>query len=189
MKRIVLSLFAIACLQTVFAQTAPKLPALDKSPMDMAYYPPNYPVLKIQGKDSGMSVVARVIYSRPQKNGRSVFGTLEKYDSVYRVGANEATEIEFFKDVTIGGKKVAKGRYTLYAIPTADKWTMIINKETDTWGAYGYHQAKDLLRTEVPVTTLATPVEALTMVFQKSATGANLFIAWDTVQVALPISF
>lgn len=189
MKRILLLLCAAAYLHTAFAQNAPKLPPLDKSPMDMAYYPPGYPVMKIQGRDSGMAPVARVIYSRPQRNGRTIFGELEKYDSVYRAGANEATEIEFFKDVTIGGKKITKGRYTLYVIPAADQWTIIINKETDIWGAFGYKKSKDVVRTMVPVQKLTTPVEALTMVFQKAATGANLFIAWDTVQVALPIMF
>jgi hypothetical protein len=110
-----------------------------------------------------------------------------EYDKVWRMGANEATEIEFFKDVTIGGKKVAKGRYTLYAVPTPSKWTIVLNKDTDTWGAFVYDQKKDVLRTDVPVQTLPTPVEAFSMDFNKTDKGMDLFIAWDTTSVSLPI--
>src|ERR1700754_1637361 len=105
------------------------VPTLDKSPMDMSYYPSNYPVLKIQDKITE-PLLARVIYSRPQKSGRIIFGDLVEYGSVWRLGANEATEIEFFSTLKIGGKKIVKGRYTLYAIVNPDTWTMILNKDT-----------------------------------------------------------
>src|SRR2546428_189379 len=85
-----------------------KLTPVDKSPMDMSYYPNNYPVLKIQDKITE-PLVARIIYSRPQKNGRTIFGELVEYGKVWRMGANEATEIEFYKNVKIGGKKIPKG--------------------------------------------------------------------------------
>ncbi|WP_315818688.1 DUF2911 domain-containing protein [Paraflavitalea speifideaquila] len=78
-----------------------KLSGIDKSPMDMAYYPVNYPVLKIQNKVSE-PLMARVIYSRPLKNGRSVFGELVEYGQIWRLGANEATEIELYRDVKCG---------------------------------------------------------------------------------------
>src|ERR1700712_5002591 len=86
-------------------QTLPaKLPPLDKSPMDMSYYPPMYPLLKIQDKITEPLRI-RLIYSRPQLNGRKVFGELQEYGKVWRLGANEATEIEFFNDVKIDNKK------------------------------------------------------------------------------------
>jgi hypothetical protein len=170
---------------TASAQQA-KVPALDKSPMDMSYFPADYPILKTQNKVSAPPI-ARVVYSRPQKDNRTIFGELVEYDKVWRMGANEATEIEFFKDVTIGGKKVAKGRYTLYAVPTPSKWTIVLNKDTDTWGAFVYDQKKDVLRTDVPVQTLPTPVEAFSMDFNKTDKGMDLFIAWDTTSVSLPI--
>lgn len=170
---------------TASAQQA-KVPALDKSPMDMSYFPADYPILKTQNKVSAPPI-ARVVYSRPQKDNRTIFGELVEYDKVWRMGANEATEIEFFKDVTISGKKVAKGRYTLYAVPTPSKWTIILNKDTDTWGAFVYDQKKDVLRTDVPVQTLPTPVEAFSMDFNKTDKGMDLFIAWDTTSVSLPI--
>jgi hypothetical protein len=176
---------SINSVSTTTAQQA-KVPALDKSPMDMSYFPTDYPILKTQNKVAAPPV-ARVVYSRPQKDNRTIFGELVEYDKVWRMGANEATEIEFFKDVTIGGKKVPKGRYTLYAVPTESKWTIILNKDTDTWGAFVYDQKKDVLRTEVPVQTVATPVEAFSMNFNKTDKGMDLFIAWDNVSVTLPI--
>jgi len=176
---------SINSISTTTAQQA-KVPALDKSPMDMSYFPTDYPILKTQNKVAAPPI-ARVVYSRPQKDNRTIFGELVEYDKVWRMGANEATEIEFFKDVTIGGKKVPKGRYTLYAVPTESKWTIILNKDTDTWGAFVYDQKKDVLRTEVPVQTVATPVEAFSMNFNKTDKGMDLFIAWDNVSVTLPI--
>jgi hypothetical protein len=178
---------SINSISTTTAQQA-KVPALDKSPMDMSYFPVDYPILKTQNKVAAPPV-ARVVYSRPQKDNRTIFGELVEYDKVWRMGANEATEIEFFKDVTIAGKKVPKGRYTLYAVPTESKWTIILNKDTDIWGAFVYDQKKDVLRTDVPVQTVATPVEAFSMNFNKSDKGMDLFIAWDNVSVTVPIAF
>ena len=179
----------IALLLVTFSisATAQRLPSLDKSPMDMAYYPAGYPVQKIQNKITE-PLVMRVIYSRPQLNGRKIFGELEKFGNVWRLGANEATEIEFFKDVQINNKKINKGRYTLYCIPYADKWTLILNKETDIWGAFKYDSTKDVVRADVPVTKNDT-TEALTIVFEKTDAGANMLIFWDDVKAALPIAF
>jgi len=165
-----------------------KLPPLDKSPMDMSYYPNNFPLLKIQGKITE-PLIARVIYSRPQKNNRVIFGELIEYGKVWRLGANEATEIEFYKDVKINNIKVKKGRYTLYCIPAVDKWTIIINKETDTWGSFMYDAKKDLLRVDVPVQKQNEITEEFVMAFEKTATGAILIIAWDDVKLNLPVSF
>lgn len=152
----------------------------------MSYYPANYPVLKIQDKVTE-PLAARVVYSRPQKSGRLIYGGLVKYGEVWRLGANEATEIEFFKPVKIDGKKVAKGRYTLYAIVYEDSWIFILNKDTDTWGSFKYDAKKDLLRISVPVQKTDT-VESLAMSFEKSANGFGLVVAWDTVKAVLPIS-
>lgn len=164
------------------------LPQVDKSPMDMCYYPNGYPVQKIQDKITE-PLVARVIYSRPQKSGRTIFGGLIKYGELWRMGANEATEIEFYKTVRLGGKKINRGRYTLYAIVNENSWTVIVNKETDTWGAFKYDAKKDVLRTEVSVQKTDAPVESLSMVFEKTATGSNLIVAWDAVKVAIPVNF
>ncbi|HUC82902.1 MAG TPA: DUF2911 domain-containing protein [Flavisolibacter sp.] len=171
---------------TISTVPALKLP-LDKSPMDMAYYPVNYPVLKIQDKATE-PLVARVIYSRPQKEDRTVFGGLVEYGKVWRLGANEATEIELYKDVKVKEKKLAKGRYSIFAIPTETEWTIIFNKDTDVWGAFKYDEKKDVLRISVPVQK-TTPVEAFSISFAKSNNGADMLIAWDEAMVTLPFSF
>ncbi len=164
-----------------------KYNAIDKSPMDASYYPVDYPILKIQDKATE-PLVARVIYSRPQKNRRVVFGELVEYGKVWRMGANEATEIDFYKDVKIKGKKIKKGRYTLYALVNPDKWTIILNSETDTWGAFKYDMKKDIARVEVPVTKNTELVEALAIQFEKDGTGFNLVVAWDDLLVKMPIN-
>jgi Protein of unknown function (DUF2911) len=173
-------------ISNITAQT--KLPPIDKSPMDMSYYPNGYPVLKIQGKATE-PIVARVIYSRPQKNGRTIFGELLEYGKVWRLGANEATEIEFYQNVKINNVKIKKGRYTLYCIPYNDKWTFIVNKETDTWGSFNYDAKKDIVRMDVPVQKQTDMTEEFVMAFEKAATGANLIVAWEDVKVNLPIIF
>ncbi|MGC4037898.1 MAG: DUF2911 domain-containing protein [Chitinophagaceae bacterium] len=189
MKRLI-SLFAFICAYNVLMAQADTtgLPAMDKSPMDMSYYPVDYPVLKIRDK-APLAPVARIIYGRPQKNGRPIFGNLVEYGKVWRLGANEATEIEFYKDVTIDGKKIKKGRYTLYAIPSSASWTLILSKDTDTWGAFKYDSKNDILRTSVAVIPVRDPIETLCIGFRKADTGCKLFIAWDTAEVTLPVIF
>lgn len=170
----------------LLAQTG--LPPVDKSPMDMSYYPGNYPVLKINDKITE-PLAARVIYSRPQKNGRPIFGGLVKYGEVWRMGANEATEIEFFKNIRLGNKKITKGRYSLYAIVNENSWTFIVNKETDTWGSFKYDPKKDVIRTDIPVQRTDGVVESLAMAFEKTVSGCNLIISWDNVKVTVPFTF
>lgn len=166
---------------------AVKLPEVDKSPLDVTYYPANYPILKIQNKATA-PLVARVIYSRPQKQSRKVFGELVEYGKVWRLGANEATEIEFYQDVKIGGRKITKGRYTLYALVNENNWTMILNKDTDTWGAFKYDSKKDIVRTDVPAQKTEDSVESMSMWFEKTTTGISLVVAWEQIKVSLPIT-
>lgn len=185
MKLILSAFFSFATVW-VMAQSTP-IPPFDQSPMDMVYYPNDYPILKIQNKVSG-PLEMRVIYSRPQVKNRKIFGGLQDYDQVWRLGANEATEIEFFKNVKINNKKIPKGRYTVYAIPYLDKWTFILNKDTDTWGAFKYDAAKDVVRITVPIVNVPK-VEDMTITFEKSSGGANLCVYWDEVKASLPILF
>jgi len=166
--------------------TAVKFPAVDASPLDIAYYPAN--AAKVKKDDTSMPII-KVLYSRPAKKGREVFGVLEQFDKVWRFGANESTEIYFAKAVTVGNTKLKPGTYSLFAIPSKDKWTIIVNKQTDRWGAFTYDQTKDLARIEVPITRLEKPIEAFSIVFTEAAQGANMVMAWDTTQAMLPITF
>lgn len=169
------------------AQDTLKIPPLDKSPMDMSYWPDQYPLLKYQGKVTA-SPYARVVYGRPQKDGRVIFGELIRYNELWRMGANEATEIEFYQNVRIGGKLVNKGKYTLYCIPAPDDWTFIVNRDTDSWGAFKYDQKKDVVRVKVKNKKNTTPTEAFSIYFDKTTSGASMVVSWDMVSAALPIS-
>lgn len=133
------------------------------------------------------SLIARVIYSRPQKNGRIIFGGLLNYKEVWRIGANEATEIEFFKNVSFGKAKVAKGRYSIFCIPEENQWTIILNKDLYTWGAFAYDSKKDVTRITVPLQVLANPVEVFTIYFDKSTKGYNLNFVWDKAKATIPL--
>jgi hypothetical protein len=165
-----------------------RFPATDKSPLDISYFPPNYPILKIQNKTTE-APLARIIYSRPQKSGRTIFGDLVEYGKIWRLGANEATEIELFKDVRISEKKIKKGRYTLYAIPSPESWTLILNKELDTWGAFQYDLNKDVIRVNITPEINPDIQETFTLVFEGSKENAFLVIAWDNYIAKLSLSW
>ncbi|MBO9621041.1 MAG: DUF2911 domain-containing protein [Niabella sp.] len=161
---------------------------VDKSPMDQIYYPVDYPSKKIRGLNEPLRM--RVIYSRPAKNNRPIFGSdLVPYGKVWRLGANEATEIDFFTPVTVNGKKIAAGRYTMYCIPNEKEWTFIINKDTDAWGAFNYDSAKDVVRATAPVEEVKDLIESLTINFEKSGSKVNLVVEWDQKKASLPINF
>ena len=165
----------------------PMLPSPDKSILDASYCPPNFPLLKIQDKAT-VPLLARIVYSRPQKNGRVIFGDLIPYGKVWRLGANEATEIEFFQNAKFGNVAIKKGRYTLYAVPTESKWTFIINKETDVWGSFRYDSKKDVARVDVPVQLQNYISELFTVIFEKSEKGYELQFYWDNIKAAVPVS-
>ena len=184
MKKMIAWFLAVCLTMTCMAQQKPT--ELDKSPMDMSYWPKDYPILKMNGKSKD-NPVARVIYSRPQKNGRTIFGGINKYGEVWRLGANEATEVEFFKDVRMGGKLLPKGRYTLFCIPFEDKWTIIFNKDNYSWGSFTYDNRKDALRVDASIESTPEVTEALTIYFDETKKGANLVIGWDNVKATLPI--
>ena len=123
---------------------------------------------------------------------RKIFGDggIVSYGDVWRTGANEATEITFYKDVTFGGKTVKAGTYSLFTIPGEKEWTVIINSETNIWGAYYYKQGKDIARAKVPVTSDAKSIEAFSIAFSKAdANEVHMHFAWDTVRVAVPVKF
>lgn len=160
---------------------------VDISPMDMSYYPADYPKLKMTNNSIPPPAV-RVIYSRPHLQGRELFHNVLKYGDSWRLGANESTEIQFYQDVTIQDKKVKAGRYILYCILGPDKWTIVLNSNLDSWGLT-QDTAKDIQRFEIPVTHGNSALEYFTMVFEKTTAGADLIMAWDDVMAKLPINF
>ncbi len=168
----------------------PQVPAnpnglIDQSPMDIIYYPLEYPKLKMSG-EINTTPIMRVIYSRPQKKGRAIFGHLQKYGQPWRLGANEATEIEFFQNVTIQNKAVKAGRYVIYCIPEPTEWQIVLNSHLFSWGLH-FDSTKDIQHFKIPVESVKNPVEYFTLTFQDRNKGTNLVMAWDTVMAKLPI--
>lgn len=161
---------------------------VDKSPMDMIYYPEDFPVLKMSAKMDG-NPVARLIYSRPSKDGRTIFGNVVKYGTYWRLGANEGTEIEFFSNVVVNERPVKKGRYIIYCVPYENKWTIKLNDDLYTWGLR-IHSNRDVYSFDIPVTKTNNSIEILTMKFQSvSDRKAELVIGWDNVKASLPFKY
>ena len=161
--------------------------SVDVSPMDMSYFPVDYPKIKMANANVPPPVI-RLIYSRPHLQRRPLFNGILKYDEPWRLGANEASEITFYKNVTVQGKRIKAGRYIIYGIPHHDKWTIILNSNIDTWGLK-QDTTKDVGRFQIPISTNGTSLEYFTMVFEKADTGANLVIAWADIVAKLPIAF
>jgi len=183
-KTIFLSLMlTIAALGT----QAQKFKGLDKSPRDIAYYPDAF-----AGKrKDGEAALVKVSYSRPFLNGREMFGKKEPFGKVWRTGADESTEIKFYKDATFGGKKVKAGTYSLFTIPGEKEWTVILSSDVDYWGAFKYKEANDVARVTVPVSPKPTaPIENFSIVFTGDTPDkAVMALGWENTVVEVPITF
>lgn len=131
----------------------------------------------------------KIVYSQPQKRGREVFGKLVPYGQVWRLGANEATEITLTHDLLINNILLKAGTYSMFAIPNADRWTIIINKDVGIWGAYNYNSKLDALRFDASVLQSHTSMEAFTMAFDQKNELANLLITWDRLKLEIPLKF
>lgn len=180
MKRILLP--AILLFLFCSAAVAQNFTGTDKSPMDAAYYPDNF----AHDRKAGEKAIIKVVYSRPYKNDRDIFGKLIPYGKVWRTGANEATEIKFYRDIELGGKKVPAGTYTLFTIPGEKEWTIILNSDLDYWGAYSYNDKNDVVRITAPATELENSVENFTIQFDNKDGGGVMQLAWDKTLVEIP---
>ncbi len=179
------TLFLISFLLIGLSASAQSFRGLDRSPMDMAYLPDNF----AHDRQAGDQAIIRVIYSRPQKKGRELFGKKLPYGKVWRLGANEAPEIKIYQDITLGGKQLSAGIYSLFALLGEKEWTIILNSDLDYWGAYSYDQGKDVLRVTVPVHELDQVVEAFSIQFEETGENqATMRLAWDQTMVELPLA-
>jgi len=138
--------------------------------------------------DLGGGKTIKTDYSSPRMRGRKIYGGLVPYGEVWRTGANEATTFVTSADVVVGGKTVPAGSYTLFTVPTADKWTLIINKKTGEWGIPYKYESDELFRVEMKVSKLPAPVENFTLAYDKSAGGCTLRLDWETTRASVDIS-
>lgn len=129
-----------------------------------------------------------ISYGRPYLKGRKVGDQVAPYGQVWRLGADEATKLTLTAKTRIGELDLEPGSYSLFAIPGADKWTIIVNKVADQWGAFSYKQSQDLGRFDVPVKAGGSPVEQFTISLTKqSDTSATLTMAWGDASVSTSV--
>jgi hypothetical protein len=127
-------------------------------------------------------------YSSPRMKGRKIFGDLVPYGKIWRAGANEATTFVTTTDLTVGGTTVPAGSYTIFTVPNADKWTLVISKKTGEWGTAYPGEANDLARVEMSVSKTAAPEENFTIDFDQSGSSCTLQMKWENTQASVKIA-
>lgn len=135
----------------------------------------------------------KVTYCRPFKKGRLIFGSEEagallpngKY---WRLGANDATEITFSKNVTFAGKAVPAGSYRMYAVPDANSWQVSLNSEMGKFGFFEPNYDLDVAKVDVSVENLPSELEQFTIDFDSDSTGVSMGFKWDKTMVRIPIA-
>ena len=144
------------------------------------------PPAKAECKLDGRTVT--IDYGSPRAKGRKIFGGLVPYGKVWRAGANEATTFVTDADLTVGGTAVPAGSYTLFAIPEADKWTLIISKTTGEWGTNYSGPSADLARIEMKASKLPSSVENFTIAFDQAGSSCTLHIDWETTRASVAVA-
>ena len=127
-------------------------------------------------------------YSSPRTKGRKIFGGLVPYGEVWRTGANEATTFVTSSNISVGGTAVPAGSYTIFTVPNADKWSLVISKGTGEWGTQYPGKDKDLARVDMKVSKLSSPVENFTISYEKSGSGCTMNIEWENTRAPVDIS-
>jgi hypothetical protein len=127
-------------------------------------------------------------YSSPRAKGRKIFGDLVPYGEVWRTGANEATTFVTTANLSVGGKDVPAGSYTIFTVPNVDKWSLIVNKKTGEWGIPYKYEADELTRADMKVSSTSSPVENFTIALASMGGGCALNISWENTQATVNIS-
>jgi hypothetical protein len=138
--------------------------------------------------DLGGGTTIKTKYSSPRMKGRNIYGDLVPFGQVWRAGANEATTFVPSRDVVVGGKTVPAGSYTIFTIPAADKWTLIINKKTGEWGIPYKYESDELARVDMKVSKLPALVENFTIGYDKSGSGCTLGMDWETTHASVDVT-
>lgn len=176
MKKLFLT-FGVVLLFGCYNQLiAQKFSQLDESSVDITYL----------HKSNTSEPIVKVVYGRPKKNSETVFGNQIPYDEIWRTGSNEATEVRFYKDIKFGNKLVKAGTYVLHTIPGEKEWTIILNSNTDTLGAFFYDASKDVVRIKVPIKKIKE-LDVFSIAFKKSFQNTYMVLAWDSTQIDIPL--
>jgi hypothetical protein len=127
-------------------------------------------------------------YSSPRMKGRKIFGGLVPYGEVWRAGANEATTLVTDTNLNVGGKDVPAGSYTIFALPNADKWVLIISKKTGEWGIPYPGEGDDLARVDMTVSALPSQMENFTIGFDQTGSTCAMHLDWEKTRASVNIS-
>ena len=125
-----------------------------------------------------------ITYGRPNLKGRSL-DTLAPAGKVWRTGADAATTLTTDKGLMFGSLMVPAGTYTLYTVPGATTWKLVVSKQTGQWGTQ-YSEAQDLGRVDANVTIAGTPTELLTLSIIDTPAGASFVMEWENVRAEVP---
>jgi hypothetical protein len=129
-----------------------------------------------------------VNYSSPRAKGRKIYGGLVPYGEVWRAGANEATSLVTTADLTVAGKDIPAGSYTLFVIPHEEKWTLIISKKTGEWGIPYPGEADDLARVDMKVSPLSSSFENFTISFAHDGSECVMQLDWEKTRASVEVS-
>jgi hypothetical protein len=130
----------------------------------------------------------KVDYSSPRAKGRKIMGDLVPYGQVWRTGANEATSFVTDTNLSAGGKDIPAGNYTIFTVPAADKWTLIINKKTGEWGIPYKYESDELARVDMSVSKTSAPVENFTIAFDQKGNTCTMRMEWENTRAQVDIS-
>jgi hypothetical protein len=126
-----------------------------------------------------------VNYGRPSMRGRKIMGGLVPFDKWWRTGANEATAFVTQTDLILGGEIIPKGAYTLYTMPSAKQWKLIINKQTGQWGTV-YNPELDFVRVPLKKKMLKKPVEKFTVTLEKTGKNTGILrLVWEKTDLSV----
>ena len=129
----------------------------------------------------------KVDYSSPRMRGRKIYGGLVPYGQVWRTGANAATTFVTDTNVTVGGKDVPAGNYTIFTVPNQDKWTLIINKKTGEWGIPYKYEGDELGRVDMQVSKTPSQVENFTIAFDQSGDKCTMNLGWENTRASVEV--
>jgi hypothetical protein len=156
---------------------------------------PQLPLLRVPRISQGAKITqvvglseVTIYYHRPGVKGRTIWGGLQPYDSVWRAGANEPTLFTFSDEVTIEGKKLAAGTYRFVVFPGKDKWTLVFNSEVKNWGTM-YDAQYDVHKFTV-TPEAAAHEEWMSFGFTDlTPSSARVVLAWEKVRLGFKIEF
>jgi tetratricopeptide (TPR) repeat protein len=130
-----------------------------------------------------------ISYSRPSLKGRKAFGDVVPFDKLWRFGANMATTFKSSDEFSIQGNKVPAGEYSLFAIPGAGEWTLILNKKAKMSGTSEYKEAEDQLRFKVKPEMLPYKTETFTIQFANlNDNNATVEVLWDNLKASFDVN-